>query len=91
MSGSNNAMDYEFVRSTLCEDGKGSYSRGWYIMDVYQINNTVSFSDSVAQMNIATAPPTDIVNATTGSGYKLTHDLLLIVSTVVIVILAITV
>ena len=83
MSGSNNAMDYEFVNSTLCEDGKGSYSRGWYIMDVYQINNTVSFSDSVAQMNIATA--------TTASGYKLTHDLLLIVSTVVIVILAITV
>ena len=89
MSGSNNAMDYEFVRSTLCEDGKGSYSRGWYIMDVYQINNTASFSDSVAQMNIATAPTT--VNTTTASGYKLTHDLLLIVSTVVIVILAITV
>lgn len=47
ISGSNLLSDYQYVPSQLCREGRGGYSRGYFIMDVYQITNQQSFSDSV--------------------------------------------
>lgn len=48
ISGSNRLADYQYVQSSLCRDGRGGYSRGYFIMDVFEISNQRSFMDSVA-------------------------------------------
>lgn len=47
ISGSNMLSDYQYVSSSLCQDGRGGYSRGYFIMDVYEITNEPVFRDSV--------------------------------------------
>ena len=96
LSGSNEIRDYQDDASDLCEDGKGAYTYyagGYYIMDVYEIYDTGSFSDSVIQI----ANPTDLADTATdstedtsgsgdaNSGYKLTHSLIVIISALAIV------
>lgn len=46
ISGSNRLSDYQYVRSSLCRDGRGNYRNGFFIMDVFEINNQQSFMDS---------------------------------------------
>ena len=55
MSGSNTISDYEYVQSTACADGRGGFSSGHFIMDVYVIINKIMFRDSLAP----TVPPRD--------------------------------
>ena len=39
ISGSNLLSDYQYVQSQLCQDGKGGYYRGYFIMDVYEVSS----------------------------------------------------
>ena len=50
ISGSNKLSDYQRKKSTLCRDGVGSYSSGYFVMDVYQINNAQAFQVSAPQI-----------------------------------------
>ena len=47
ISGSNLLSDYQYVQSQLCRDARGGYNRGFFIMDVYEVTNQQSFSDSL--------------------------------------------
>lgn len=58
ISGSNNLQDYQYVTSGLCMNGRGGYSRGYFIMDVYEITSQQLFRDSaVLSSAITTASP----------------------------------
>ena len=50
ISGSNKLSDYQQKQSTLCRDGVGGYSSGYFVMDVYQINNAQAFQVSAHQI-----------------------------------------
>ena len=86
MTGSNNLADYQYYASNLCRDGKGAYTRrygGWFLIDVYEITNEVSFSDSVMQLNASNATT---MTTGTGSGHALTYNLALLISAVLTVV-----
>ena len=51
LSGTNRLSDYQYIASSLCRDGRGAYRRNSFIMDVYEITDGRSFSDSVMQIN----------------------------------------
>ena len=68
ISGSNRITDYQYVRSALCADGNGGYSRGYYIMDVYEVVNVQSFSDSVQAVEAAVVGGTEPASLSPGSG-----------------------
>lgn len=63
ISGSNLLSDYTYVQSRLCRDGKGSYSQGFFVMDVYEVTNQQSFMDSVVGI-----PEETTTDGDTGSG-----------------------
>ena len=50
ISGTNKSSDYQQKQSTLCRDGVGGYSLGYFVMDVYQINNAQAFQVSAHQI-----------------------------------------
>ncbi len=57
MTGSNTLSDYQYYPSKLCRNGRGGFSQGWYILDVYQVTNQRSFSDSAVRVINGTATP----------------------------------
>ncbi len=60
ISGSNDIMDYQYVRSESCMDGKGAFVSGYFIMDVYEILDNQRFQDSVSSVEeeeVTTLPP----------------------------------
>lgn len=63
ISGSNRLSDYQYVRSGLCMDGKGGYSRGYFIMDVYEITSQQNFRDSVV-VNDTAITESDVLSTT---------------------------
>ena len=89
VSGSDRLADYQYAPSQLCRDGRGAYNRqlGWFIMDVYEVSDSTSFSDSVIQLNSTTQ------NVTTEMGMgssdrRLTYNLALLALTIVTVLVA---
>lgn len=46
ISGSNTLSDYQYVSSGLCQDNRGGYNQGYFIMDVYEINPEIFLSPS---------------------------------------------
>jgi len=78
LSGSHRLSNYHISRSYSCKNYRGNYFNN-QIMDVFQITNTRSFSDSVVQSSNGTANTTSPVedNSQTeenpnNSGYVLT-------------------
>ena len=63
ISGSNQASDYQDFPSNLCENGVGAYIGGFYIMNVYEIQDQEAFRDSSTQVispsTVAPGGPTD--------------------------------
>ena len=91
LSGSNQLSQYQYFSSSRCRDGKGAYSNGWFIMDVYEITDGRSFSDSVIQTNSTSTSDANSTSVTTemgSSGHKLTHSLALLVAAITTVMLA---
>ncbi len=65
ISGSNRLSDYQYVQNTYCRNGVGGTVRAtngnlYYVMDVYQIQDSQVFLDSVSQVATTTveAPTT---------------------------------
>ena len=93
VTGSNNLEDYQYYASSLCRDGKGAYTQrydGWFLMDVYEITNQVSFSDSVMQLNTSNSSM-EVMTTGTGSGQTHTYNLALLIMAVFTVVIAIAV
>ena len=70
--------------SFICRDGKGAYTQiygGWFLIDVYEITNELSFSDSGMQLNASNAT-TELMTNGTGSGHALTYNLALLISAI---------
>ncbi len=68
ISGSNNRLDYQYVRSEACRDGRGAFVSGYFIMDVYEIVNTRTFQDSISPEGaMTTLPVTTSSNTTSAS------------------------
>ena len=63
ISGSNRLSDYQYVRSSFCDNGDGGYISGYFVMDVYRIQDQQRFLDSISQVAPTTEAPT-----TTNSG-----------------------
>ena len=90
VTGSNNLEDYQYYASSLCRDGKGAYIQrygGWFLMDVYEITNHVSFSDSVMQLNNSNSTM-EVMTTGTGSGQTHTYNLALHITAVLTVVVA---
>lgn len=89
ISGSNLLSDYQYVSSQLCRDGRGGYNQGYFIMDVYQITNQQSFSDSVfISQNPTVAPTGDSDMANSSAQPAVLGNWLAIVSAIVIGLLS---
>ena len=46
--------DYQYISTTVCNNGVGAYFRGYFVMDVYQILDGQVFLDSVSQVPTTT-------------------------------------
>lgn len=66
ITGSNALSDYQYYPARLCSNGRGGYDRSWYLLDVYQVSNQRSFSDSAVQVinGTTSAPITSNVTGT---------------------------
>ncbi len=63
ISGSNDFTDYQYVPSEACQDGKGAYVSGYFIMDVYEILDNQRFQDSISSVEeVTTLPPVTTVS-----------------------------
>ncbi len=88
-SGSNDLQDYQYFRSRLCQDGRGSFNRGWYIMDVYEVTDQQSFDSSAAQaLNITTTATTAQMGNSTqevsNSGYRFAYSIITMFATLIL-------
>ncbi len=56
ISGSSNVDDYKYVRSSICNNGIGGYSRGYFGMDVYEIMEAEQVHDFVLDLRHLSPP-----------------------------------
>ena len=79
ISGSNRLSDYQYVRNTYCRNGVGGTVRAtngnlYYVMDVYRIQDSQVFLDSVAQVATTTEAPTTTESSDVAAGVDLSVD-----------------
>lgn len=55
ISGSNLLRDYQWKSSESCQDGKGGYGEGSFIIDLYEITNGNTFRDAIINVESTTA------------------------------------
>lgn len=69
ISGSNRLSDYQYISNSFCDNGDGGYVSGYFVMDVYQIQDQQRFLDSVVQV-----PETTTTNANANTDLALGNN-----------------